>query len=491
MKNIRLNRPLALATVVLAAFVMFTRLWNLENTARFTQDEANDLMRMHTIWKDKDLTLIGPISNDHVKVFGSLTFYVLLPFALAYHFAPVGPAVGTAFYGVLTTVLFWLIVRERFPTPWMTMKKTVPVLQWTPLLLVALSCIWTPLLLVQRWAWNPHLVLMWIVGAIWLSSKRTWWAAFLCGLSLGLTIHHHYIAVFTAAPLVMWWSIVHLRAKHWLLAALLCVGFVAALAPFVLFDLTHPPGLFFGKYLQKNQTPNVRQFVGGDIPKLMWLYTTSMLKEFRIPAWLQFPVFVSVISLVVSDIVRKRVTALLWLTPVVAQFFVTFFIDGYYVRYVVAALFPILLWLGVPRKRWSRTLAQGLCAMLLIPSLFLLPQMLTQPIATPTPRVVAQATEAIRTMMASQPKNPNIATLTGKDLDAIATKYRDVLSMYDLRFRAESEYDATENLFVISDQPLENIRKDPNIAMIFFREGKLKQEIKLAESPWSVFWFTP
>jgi translation elongation factor EF-4 len=75
--------------------------------------------------------------------------------------------------------------------------------------------------------------------------------------------------------------------------------------------------------------------------------------------------------------------------------------------------------------------------------------------------------------------------------EQIATKYRDVLSMYDLRFRAESEYDATENLFVISDQPLENIRKDPNIAMIFFREGKLKQEIKLAESPWSVFWFTP
>lgn len=66
MKNIRLNRPLALATVVLAAFVMFTRLWNLENTARFTQDEANDLMRMHTIWKDKDLTLIGQIGRAHV-----------------------------------------------------------------------------------------------------------------------------------------------------------------------------------------------------------------------------------------------------------------------------------------------------------------------------------------------------------------------------------------------------------------------------------------
>lgn len=90
---------------LLLALLIFSRFYNLDKTARFIWDESSDLVTMHQIFVERNLTLIGPISEDGNKVFGSLSYYMLLPFTVIGKFDPVSPAYGAAFWGVLTGLL--------------------------------------------------------------------------------------------------------------------------------------------------------------------------------------------------------------------------------------------------------------------------------------------------------------------------------------------------------------------------------------------------
>lgn len=148
---------LTLSTIFLAA-LSFTRFYNLDHTARFTQDESSDLLRMHQYWSEKRITLVGPISNDNSKVFGSLTYYMLMPFAAAFGFSPISPVYGMAFWGIVASVLFVLLVHSLNP------KLTI--------LAAIISLIWYPLLETSRWAWNPHLVIFWPILAAVIFQKR-------------------------------------------------------------------------------------------------------------------------------------------------------------------------------------------------------------------------------------------------------------------------------------------------------------------------------
>src|SRR3989339_1082519 len=89
--------------------LIFTRFFNLEKTARFIWDESSDLVNIRRIYIQKDITLIGPISEDGNKVFGSLTYYMLIPFAVIGNFDPASTAYGAAFWGVITGILFLII----------------------------------------------------------------------------------------------------------------------------------------------------------------------------------------------------------------------------------------------------------------------------------------------------------------------------------------------------------------------------------------------
>ena len=88
------NRKSVFILALLVVTLLFTRLYNLDKTARFIWDESSDLVNIHEIYVDKNITLIGPISEDGSKVFGSLTYYMLLPFAIAGNFDPVSTAYG-------------------------------------------------------------------------------------------------------------------------------------------------------------------------------------------------------------------------------------------------------------------------------------------------------------------------------------------------------------------------------------------------------------
>lgn len=49
---------------------------------------------MHRIWEQKEITFVGPISEDNLKMFPSLTYYLLLPSTIIGDFDPLSPVAG-------------------------------------------------------------------------------------------------------------------------------------------------------------------------------------------------------------------------------------------------------------------------------------------------------------------------------------------------------------------------------------------------------------
>ena len=82
-----------------------------------------------------------------------------------------------------------------------------------------------------------------------------------------------------------------------------------------------------------------------------------------------------------------------------------------------------------------------------------------------------------------------MAVLASKDPSPLADTYRDYIRMNSTGLRASSEYDVSENLFVISTSNIDTILNDESFAMIAFKESQLKGEFDIKNSSWKVYWF--
>jgi len=468
-----------LFSILLLSTLILTRFLYLDHTARFTRDESSDLARMHAYWAVKKITLVGPISNDNVKVFSSLTYYMQMPFAAAYNFKPVGPVVGTAFWGVLTVLLvIFLGIRDR--------GKAFS--NSSLLLFSLLAILWTPLLVTSRWAWNPHLVPFWIALALFLRRINWKWKYLLVGLSFGLSLHNHYIAIFAVGTFGLIESIFLLNKKRWFDLLLLAIGFGLAILPFILFDLRHPPGLFITSYFQAG-APNV--VAGPDVS-----LSSNLLRNFAFALketvgliWLQV-FFVLMLFVLLFEDFKHSKRHFMFIVPVIAQIIGPIIIDGYHQRYFLPATVFLLVWLIQPRKNNGNRAALYLIIIILIGSVLRLPAVFSSPEQVAPMSAVTEAGDGIVSIMHDNfVKNPNIAVITGADLDSLGEKYRDLLSIDGISFRAASEYDASENLFVISTEDEESIRGDQNVSMQLFRDSRLIEVKELADKPWKLYWF--
>ena len=466
---------------ILLVTLIFTRLWNINETARFTRDESSDLLRMYQYWQTKKITLVGPISSTGNKVFSSLTYYMQLPIVVLGKFTLVSSAIATAFWGILTVLCLFLIWRSYYKD-----EK----LNWHSILFLILCVVWHPLVITSRWAWNPHLIPFWLALAF-LTERSKWKTKyFWLGLFLGMTFHHHYLAIFGGGMFGLLKMIELIRQKKWREAALLIGGALIAILPFVIFDLRHPPGLFFGAYLGSGvsdlQAPTLitfwQRFLSG------WATVLTEIVYWKL-LWL--PILILFGLLIFFDWQNKNKKALIFVLPVIAQIFASLFVETAELRYVLPATIFILMYLLIPREIKAQKIATIIIAIMITASLFQLPTALTKITASPSIAIVSEASETIANIFQKNPEinNPNIAVLTGDDLDALGEKYRDVLAINKITFRAASEYDATENLFVISNQNEAKVRSDPNYVMRFFQQAHLVEKISLQHQPWSVYWF--
>jgi len=478
---IKFQKKTVLLFISFLFLVIFTRFYNLAGTARFTQDESSDLARMNEYYQNKQISLVGPISSDRSKVFSSLGYYMLMPFTVVFNFTPVSPVYGMAFLGTLTAVFMLLIARS------VNKKQTI--------LAGILITICFPLVLVSRWAWNPHFVIFWASFALLIYQYRARigsWAYPLMGLFLGFMFHHHYLALLTTAPFLLFISIPLLKKKKFKAVILLALGYLLPHLIFLLFDLKNPPGLFFGKYLTGGNTPHIEKqltslAVWNNLTRNVLVYLEAFIEN----SFLKIVFGFSMLSLIIVELKNNFYRTITWVIPSVTIIFGGIFLNNFQIRYVFSSTTFVFVWLLFPRKeKLSKFLANFCIVLLLIGSLLSIKSQLTVADVTPNMRIFTKASYIIiDTIAENKLNNSNVAALSSSDDAPLAERYRDYIRMKNTGLRAESEYDVSEHLFIISTANDEILRADKSYAMVPFKDKVLRKVFDIEDTEWKVFWY--
>jgi hypothetical protein len=462
--------------VFIMSFILLVRVVNLDYSARFTRDESSDLKRMHSYYVDRKISLVGPVSSDNKKVFSSLTYYMLMPFAIAGKFDPVAPAYGMVFWGTLTA-LFMLLITHQFNTQF----------HWLTGLLVV---IWTPLLESSRWAWNPHLTPFWMTVAIFSLLKPSLPRMFFGGLAVAMAGHNHYLALVSGIVLLSFISFRTLsliNAKRLIIP--LWLGLLLGLLPFLLFDLKNPPGLFLGAYLRGNNLPsNMLSSENGVLQLIdaLWISGLSLTGT----NWLGVVSIFLILVLLVNDFLKHRRNCL-WMIPAMGQWLTGYFLVDYQTRYFLPAVVFVYVWLIQKRKGLGKRIQLGLLVIFIGGSLIKLPTLLTQPAIPPNIKTIRHISDIISGVIETHSVvNPNILTAESPDLDLLSLKYRDLLAIKGIFVREPTEYDSSENLFVISTSSENTVRKSNSIPMTFFKDSVLRSTYEIENSRYRVYWFS-
>jgi len=340
-------RKVLITIFVLA--LLASRFINLDRTARFIWDESSDLVKIHQIFVDKQLTLVGPISEDGTKIFGSLTYYMYLPFTILGEFDPVSTAYGAAFWGVLTGILLL----------YLTYKVNKKLLY----LVAPIIILWYPLVETGRWAWNPNLIPFWVTLSLIFVLRKDNLSKFLSGLVMGLTIHHHFLAVFAALGLGLFVFVDSIKKKEIKKFLIFSGGLLMAILPFVIFDLKNPPGLFLTRAIYFRNTGVVEQ--GGSVFTNFVSILNGTFQYFTQFLALKIALIVMTIPLIVSDF-REKSRGLWFAGIFLLQVIGLSLITNFYSHYVLAAVPFFIVYLIYSRKTFGRYLAYGTLIVILI-----------------------------------------------------------------------------------------------------------------------------
>lgn len=455
--------------------LVFVRTYNIDITARFTQDESTDLVRMHQYYEARKITLVGPISTSNTKVFSSLTYYMLMPFAVAGHFTPVSPAYGTAFFGVLTAILLILLVHK--------------INNRLLLYALPLTLFWYPLLQTSRWAWNPHLVIFWVALGIFFYLRKTTLSYLFSGIFLGLSIHNHYVAIIATGIFMLLVSIKLLIEKNFKNTVAIISGYILPFIPFVIFDLRHPPGLFINHYLMSGNISNTQSTTF--VPAIKSIFNNfALFCHYVTQNYFLAIILGALILLILLYDIRTRSKSLLFVLPVIGQLIVGAFLDTLQTRYLLPALIFLIVWLVFPRKSYGILLSKAAMLILVLGSLLSFYPQLHYVDVHPDVRTIAKADKIIVNLINSKNiKNVNIAALGSEAPDTLAHNLRDSLQIHDIHFLAASQYDVSEQLLVLSTSDEKSLRRDQAFAMQQFKSAKLGGVYTIKNSNWKVYWF--
>ena len=469
-----MKKLLLIGFIFYLAVLIFTRFYNIEHTARFTEDESGFLVRTHQIYQEHKITLVGQINELGTKVFSSLTVYFLLPFAVLGKFDPASVFYGAAFWGVVTALVMLCLSR-------LINKKLF-------LLPAVLTIIWFPLLQTGRWAWNPNFIPMWIaLGIICYLQKKPIFH-FLAGIFLGLSVHQHYYALFAISFFALIVTIEALIKKQFKKAFLIDLGIALTLLPFIIFDLRHPPGIFIlgaSRQAENIQKLNIFSNLFNDTFETLKYYTQTII--------LVIPLALGILALLVYDIYKKS-KALFFLLPGIFQIILVAMVAPYAFHYFLPIIPFFFVWLVYPREKIGRILSSVMMLILIAGSAFsLIPFLKTSPVQ-PDLATVKKIDFVLKNQIKDRDlKNVNIAVLSSPDPTNYGRKYRDLLLIPDniqILSREVSDYDITDNLFVISTASEAALRKDVAFEIDNFRSGALRGEWQVDKTPWIVYLLT-
>lgn len=469
--------PIIAVSIIFIFSLVFTRFFNLEHTARFIWDESSDLVKMHQYYVERKLTLVGPINESGDRVYSSLTYYMLLPFAILGKFDPVSPVWGTAFWGTITALLLVFLIRKINP------KYT--------LFVALLTLVWFPLVETSRWAWNPNLIPLWSVLGILFFLKNTPLAVFLSGISLGLSIHHHYLSLFSLLGFFLGLSILGIKEKTLWKPVIWTLGIIITLVPFIIFDFRHPPGLFLTRILYASPIEASASVSVMLSKSQVWFQ--YMLKYYTQSAPLSSALGISVLLLLILDI-KSHSKGLLFAIPWITQITGLVFIDNpgpIYYYYLLPSTIFFLVWILYPRQSYHQTLASVMLITLIIGGFFSIIPKLNQVTWQTDIRSVREINSSIsKKITTNKLENVNIAVLESPDNNTYGRRYRDLLLLQNIRLRTKDEYNLTDHLFVVSTGSEKSVRESPAYEMHNFRSGALASFWEIDNSNWKIYHFT-
>ena len=453
---------------ILIFITIFLRFYNLNTTARFTRDESSDLVRIKQIIDNKDITLIGPIAEGNTGIFSSLTYYISLPFVYLSGFKPVGPVLATAFYGTITVILIFLFFKKQ--------KNIWPLIFLLPVTL-------SPLVEISRWAWNPHFIPFWqIVGILTLYSPIPI-NLLITGFLFGLTIHQHWYAIFSCAGLAV---LIFIQNKKIKPVIKFLSGIFISLLPFVLFDLTHPPGLFITRMLyfspvSLNQSFHFSSF----FQKLIiapYQFTDYLTYHQTIFTWL---IITLTLILIINNICQKYYKNNFFLIPVLFQFLgLSLISDPIVDRYLIPGILFFLIWLT---QNSSKIIAKIIITLLIFSSFLSLPKILRQNNFNTNIQALTNITQIIENQINSNDKF-NLVVLQSPDQNTKGLRFRDLLKIDNIQILPPEDYSNPDILFVITySDNWEKIKTDPAYEMDHFRKNQPDNIWKIENSQWILY----
>ena len=227
MKFIRKYWPILL----ILALALFLRLYQIESTMTFLEDEGRDMLIVKRMLDTKRPVLIGPQTSTGNMYLGPLYYYIItIPLILS-NMNPIGPAIFIALTGVATVYLLYYLARKWF--------GEIPALASS-----AMYAVFPMVILFTRNSWNPNLV-PFVVALILLTldtliirkeNSNKYWLAL--GLLVGLLVQLHYMALIFVGFLGLAIILSNLATWRKLFPGIpyAFLGFVIMLSPFILFE---------------------------------------------------------------------------------------------------------------------------------------------------------------------------------------------------------------------------------------------------------------
>ncbi len=465
MKNIKNKKYIFFIFLFLIA--IFVRLYNINVTARFTRDESSDLVSIKRIIDEKDITLIGPMSEGVTGIFSSLTYYISLPFVYFSKSDPLGPVIATSFYGLITVILIWIFLKNQ-------------KIKWLPIFL--LPVIITPYVECSRWAWNPHFIPFWqILGLMALFSQIPF-HLILTGILFGLTIHQHWYSVFSCLGLVI---LIYQNRQKFKDVFYYLIGLFISITPFIIFDITHPPGLFFSRMLYFSPiSPNHFNLINILIKFIQTplQFTSYLAYSNHLVGWIILLLSLFLIGL---NIYQKKNSLNLFLTPVLLQFLGLSFISSPIAnRYLIPCILFFILWLS---KNINSIISKLIIIIIIFSSIFSLPKIIFQNDWTNNITSLKQITTIIKNESVKNNNSFNLVVLQSPDGNTKGSRFRDLLKIQNINPLPPEDYETPKTLFVISYNAWDKVKDDPAYELSKFRKNEPDNLWHIDNSQWILY----
>lgn len=210
----------------------FLRLYKIDGYMTFLGDEGRDSIIVRNLLVHADPILIGPGTSVGGMYLGPLYYYFMAPFLFLSGFSPVGPAVGIALLGVATIYLIYIVGRDWF-------GKTAGIIA------AILFSISPTVITYSHSSWNPNIMpffallsiyAIWKVYASREASREVGWWLIICAISFAFVLNSHYLGVFLAPVLFVYWFLSRPPLRYSLFAITL---FAFLMSPILAFDIRH------------------------------------------------------------------------------------------------------------------------------------------------------------------------------------------------------------------------------------------------------------